>query len=264
MVTGKSHPIRCAWVRLEKGSCSSSECSGSRSIRGWSAGDIDTLVQGQALPIDIDRVCQDLGVTVVQIPDSTVKWDGCVFWNPHLSCPSVALNAARPPRRRFTLAHELLHLLTERLSLKDVATPREENHVEDDGESQRERSVNALASRLMIPRPIIEAFVPFGTFTACAVTRIADRCDVSLEAAAYALGDLASDRAVIVVSNGQVVRARFGSAMPFVGWYRGTSVPEDPAAVTSSLRRILARSVADVRVEPLRRGPELLVLAEAR
>jgi Zn-dependent peptidase ImmA (M78 family) len=228
----------------------------------WTESDIDKLVAARPLPIDLERLCWELGVGVCRVTRAT-RWEGAIFWHPEWLRPAIYLNVDQPRNRfRFTWAHELAHLLTERLGVRESRQAAPEYDVESQFSTKREQRINRFASRLLIPAHLIQLYAPWGQFTSAAVSRIAEDCDVSVEAAAYTLADLRDGRGVILVENGTVKRLRMGRGVPHLGLNKGEDLPADPIALSATIRRRFPHDY-NVTVDVLARGPSLLVVIDS-
>lgn len=228
----------------------------------WTEQDIDQLVACRSLPIDLDKLSSELGVGVCRVSDSP-PWEGAILWNREWARPSIYVALHQPPKRfRFTWAHELAHLLTERLKIEDYAAGSPESHVEWSVSTSREQRINRLASRLLIPHRLLQPYKPWGRFDGKSVSSIAQTCDVSFEAAAYALMDLRDGRGVIVIENGAVARVRMGQGLPMLDLYRGMLLPTNSAAIARNVRDRFP-SGYDVSVNVLAQEHNTLVLVDA-
>lgn len=138
-------------------------------------GDIEALVDAQRVPGEsLQDMALRLGVT--RIIEEPMPFDGGLY---ELSDGNriIKLNAGSPPvRKRFTLAHEVGHLLLGRPGLRSPC-----GH-----DRALETKCDAIASELLMP---MDEAVPFirglGKPSPESLRAIASRFDVSLQAAAF-------------------------------------------------------------------------------
>src|SRR2546425_9572569 len=106
------------------------------------------LASNQELPVNPFRIARELGAEVVEHPLEAgeamlVRAGGRLAI---VVEPSLFSSPTRRTRLRFTLAHELAHLVLDEVA---ASSPRGPVYIEY---SQRERLCNLLASNLLIPR----------------------------------------------------------------------------------------------------------------
>jgi hypothetical protein len=139
----------------------------------------------QHFPSGHEKLAESLGITVKGGPLA-----GCDGWV--LSGPGgilIRLNAAASPtRRRFTLAHELGHLL---LGIPTVIGESVYDSLKSD--SAEERKVNDLASELLLPQSIVRQFVPAVPVVAKQLSKLAKQAKVSDLMAAIRVANLAEE-----------------------------------------------------------------------
>lgn len=100
----------------------------------------------QTLPIPVEGILTQLGVTVVRVPSAS--WSGAVVSSS--SDATVYVNASEAPvRQRFTLAHELGHLM-----LHPLGTEYRDH--EFSGGGPRETQANQFAAALLMPMWLVE------------------------------------------------------------------------------------------------------------
>lgn len=131
----------------------------------------------EAPPVPIEDIARGLGVVVHPVRDP--GWSGALTWKGDI--PHVFLrDEDAPPRKRFTLAHELGHLL-----LHPTGTMFRDNaRFSGDG---REAEANRFAAALLMPMWMLE---PLVTRSARTLDELADLFDVSSEAMTYQLDNL--------------------------------------------------------------------------
>ena len=123
------------------------------------------------LPVRVSGICRDLGMSVKTLDDA--KSDGysaVVDGRPVI----VISTACTVQRQRFTLAHELGHVI-----LGHVDRYRLINREPSPDDNPIEQAANVFASRLLAP-----ACVLWGC-NAKTPEQIAELCDISLQAATY-------------------------------------------------------------------------------
>jgi Zn-dependent peptidase ImmA (M78 family) len=100
-----------------------------------------------------------------------------------------------PTRKRFTLAHELGHLI---LGVPGVVGESFEDMVESD--SVEERRVNELASELLMPTGIVRSILPAPPVVAAGIRALAKRANVSDLSAAVRVCNLATEIGLVNAS----------------------------------------------------------------
>ena len=135
-----------------------------------------------------------LGISVRESP-----MDGCDGWcliNDKQAI--IRLNSSlSPTRKRFTLAHELGHLI---LGVPAIVGESYEDMLASD--SDEERRVNELASALLIPKDVAKASLSDLPVVAAALMKLAKKANVSQLMAAIRVCNLASE---IGLQNASVV-----------------------------------------------------------
>ncbi len=136
---------------------------------------------GDATAIDIRRILSDLGVTVEEIRLQTTTIRGVALAGVDYR-PSILLNMtsrynALPVGQRFTLAHELFHILYDRGRARRLA------HVSGAWACPGvEKRANAFAAMLLMPRDLVRRSLPETLITPDAVARAANIMQVSISA----------------------------------------------------------------------------------
>lgn len=125
-----------------------------------------------ALPVGMTKLCRGMGIPVL-MHDDPARGDGfCVVVNGQ-PCIFVYRHAYRP-RQRFTVAHELGHIL-----LGHVGKYTLINREPSKNDNPIEQAANVFAARLLAPACVLwgcNAFTP---------EAIADLCDISMQAAVF-------------------------------------------------------------------------------
>lgn len=135
-------------------------------------------------PVGPEKLAEKLGIDVYEGPLT-----GCDGWVLSGEAGTlIRLNSdARQARRRFTLAHELSHLLL------GVPTVVGESVYESlKSNSTEEREVNDLASELLLPESIVRKYLPSVPVVAAQLQRLAGKAKVSELAAAIRAANLAA------------------------------------------------------------------------
>ena len=134
-------------------------------------------------PEGAEKLAEHLGVQIRRSPLS-----GCDGW-----CLSVGRRAVirinsrmRKSRQRFTLAHELGHLL---LGVPSVIGESFSEILRSD--NVEERQVNDIAAELLVPRDVVQAIVQDLPVVASVLRRLAKQSQVSELAAALRVANLA-------------------------------------------------------------------------
>lgn len=117
---------------------------------GWTkAEDILTWCNAIVPPIDVDRIARDLHIHILRAPAD--GWSGAVESSEERAVIFVDKNDSLP-RQRFTIAHELGHLLQHPVGVfhrDQSGTPY----------TAEERQANAFAAALLMPFGVMEPFV---------------------------------------------------------------------------------------------------------
>lgn len=132
------------------------------------------------VPVDLHVLASALGVT--QIREMSMVEDGRTIW--HGAVPTIELREDRPlARKRFTLAHEIAHVLIE---AKQTVAHRSLGLSHDDTETLCDQ----VAAALLMPRSWISQYSRRSSFNLSLLRLIAHRADVSLAAAAVRLAEV--------------------------------------------------------------------------
>jgi hypothetical protein len=155
-----------------------------------------------AFPEAPERLAKDLGIDVRYSPLS-----GCDGWCLVKGKKAIihVNNKLSAVRQRFTLAHELGHLI---LSVPTVVGETHEDMLRSD--SDEERRVNDLASALLIPAKVARESLSEPPLITAALQKLAKKAKVSELAAAIRVCNLAQEIGLINVSvvlfDGEYVR----------------------------------------------------------
>ena len=160
-----------------------------------------------------EKLAAELGVSIRESP-----LDGCDGWCLTLDDRSIIrLNSNQTPgKKRFTLAHELGHLI---LGIPGVVGETYEDMLSSN--SAEERRVNDLASELLMPASVVRFVLPEVPVVAGDLKKLAKRANVSDLAAAIRVCNLATEigliNASVVLFDGERVKWQ---------WSRTLRMPE--------------------------------------
>lgn len=142
------------------------------------------------------------------------------------------------PRQRYTLHHEISHVLMQRLDLEDAIA---EEVDPEDANAHIEAVTNYAASLLLMPRPLVEAAVFQEGDSPAAILQLAQLAQASLPAAMrrYVYADPDARRAAFVTSGSYIADvASCNCRLPF---WRYDRIPEvtlqHPEVSATSLSR---------------------------
>jgi len=168
-----------------------------------------TKFAGEHFPEAPEKLSEHLGVTIRESP-----MGGCDGWCLTTGKRTIIrINSSLPPsRKRFTLAHELGHLI---LGVPTVVGESFEDML--GSSSAEEPRVNELASELLIPTNVVKASLPDLPVVAAALQRLAKKAKVSELAAAIRVCNLASEiglvNASVVLFDGEHVRWQWSKTL---------------------------------------------------
>ncbi len=190
-----------------------------------------------------EKLAEHLDVEIRRSPLS-----GCDGW-----CLSVGQRAvirinsrAVKSRQRFTLAHELGHLL---LGVPSVIGESLSEVLRSD--NREERQVNDIAAELLVPRDVVHATVQDLPVVASVLRRLAKKAQVSELAAALRVANLAAD---LGLENAAVVF--FEDAAVSWQWSRTMTMPEGMAL---TLREKARKAAPNAFRQARRREGDVLV-----
>lgn len=151
------------------------------------------------------------------------RFDG-LAWSGEDANLIVAATTQVPGRQRFTVAHELAHILT-----SDNQLTVDEN-LDSEATGPSEQRANAFASAFLMPRNLIEGNVPRTLDEFCALS-----CDLSVTPVAlgYRLKNLGmmteeSRRQYVDGLSARTAAARVGRSEEFMGWLEYSSRERTP------------------------------------
>jgi len=138
------------------------------------------------LPIDIKRIAQEHKIMIrMQSLEDAVS--GVLVIKEGYAIVGVN-EGHHPNRQRFTLAHEVGHLLLHSRSSKvfiDASPVFFRDEKSSEGTELQEIEANAFAAELLMPRKILKELIrkqPVNAFDEVAIRRLADQCGVSVQA----------------------------------------------------------------------------------
>lgn len=113
-----------------------------------SAEDLLRVFEVTAPPVPVERIVREMGVELHRVPDP--GWDGALRIQDGKAVIWVN-GGTSPMRQRFTIAHELGHLVLH----NDETMFRD--HITLVGYAPKEREANAFAADLLMPRRFVRA-----------------------------------------------------------------------------------------------------------
>lgn len=140
------------------------------------------------VPVDLIKLADRLGVHGVS--EATMVEDGRTTWIDGV--PSIALRRDRPPdRKRFTLAHEIAHILIES---KHTVAHRTFRLTHDDIETLCDQ----VAAAILMPRSWIERYANRDRFNLSLIRLVAHRAQVSHAAAAVRITEVSGRTCILL------------------------------------------------------------------
>ena len=135
---------------------------------------------GAEVPVDLQKLAESLGVTEVLLTE--LVEDGRTTWID--GRPKIELRADRPATRtRFTLAHEIAHILV----AQDQTVARRTQGLDHD---VLETLCDWVAAALLMPREWMQRFADRDNYNLSLLRLVANSADVSLSAAAVRLAEV--------------------------------------------------------------------------
>ncbi len=143
--------------------------------------DIISGFSDQRYPVNLDYICQELGIKVKK--DQPLGKDGYLVCGNGKKIILVNNRITNRHRQNFVIAHELGHFLLHRSQLYSC------DHISTVGSqsvnSQRQESeANAFATELLLPSMELAKYIPVGPITFSDIFNIAETFDVSVTHAA--------------------------------------------------------------------------------
>jgi hypothetical protein len=135
---------------------------------------------GGPVPVDLERLARALGTTDIVLTDMVE--DGRTTWI--AGQPKIELRADRTStRNRFTLAHEIGHILIS----QDETVARRTGGLEHD---DIEKLCDWIAASILMPRQWVNQYSHKAQFNLSLLRLVAHKADVSLSAAAVRLAEV--------------------------------------------------------------------------
>ena len=171
----------------------------------------------EQLPVDLKAICKQLGVRVRRyadvrgMSDAALQADGLTFFS--WGKPVILYNQDRSPMRiRFTIAHELGHLVLGHVAPGQRTTINREPSPADD---PIETAANKFAARLLAPACVLwglDVHTP---------EEISELCHISQQAAEFR-----AERMAVLYQRGKFLaspleRRVYEQFLPFIKEYRG-------------------------------------------
>ena len=143
-------------------------------------------------PLDVERVAKEIFDVKVVYEQLSNDLSGFLEYHPGETRWYIYINEYENPRRqRFTLAHELAHLLIH----NDIVASGYHDDVvmfRDNEQSVVEQEANEFASKLLMPKSLFEKYINSGNNT---IQKLSEKFDLSVAAVkyrAYKLGYISS------------------------------------------------------------------------
>lgn len=166
----------------------------------------------EKLPVDLNHICRQLGVGVYRYGDVTVtgetrlRGDGLLYFEGNR--PVILFDQDKPPARiRFTIAHELGHLILSHVAPVQQGVAKQSYPAAADS---METAANRFAIRLLAPACVLWGME---TYTAQAISEL---CGISLQAAQFR-----AERMLVLRSRGKFLtspleRQVYERFLPFI------------------------------------------------
>lgn len=184
--------------------------------------------------VPIDEIALALDIVSIELA-SLVSIEACLQCDARKDMGQIVVNAASSPqRRRYSIGHELGHFLNERhrpmtpggfaCTRQDMVAPRgSARHLQQEGEA------NTFAIEALTPRHLLARHLKPAAELDHALA-IAERFDVSREAAMRRYVDLHTERLAVVFSQNGIIRyVNRGKDFPSTSVWTGNPLPGSPA-----------------------------------
>ncbi len=143
---------------------------------------------GGGIPVDLEQIADALGVS--EIAQTSMVEDGRTTWD--RGRPRIELRDDRSVQRsRFTLAHEIGHILIAR----DERVARRKHQLEGD---DIEKLCDWIAASILMPRRWIVQYARRDLYNLSVLRLIANKADVSMSAAAVRLAEVSNRTCVLL------------------------------------------------------------------
>lgn len=208
------------------------------------------LPAARRVPVDVEDLARSLGVGEI-IDASGIVEDGRLeLRDGHVRV--VLSGRGSEQRRRYTLAHEIGHLL-----LADPQRDTIARRMTSDDEV--ERFCDSFAAALLLPKELLEVEYRSRPHALKSVRRLAAQCDVSLAAATVRLNEVAGWSHALLhwKRSDRGWQYRWGAGVPVRYYRRLRSAPD----TSERLDLLASRTPGDQAGEiPMRVGPDVLCL----
>lgn len=223
------------------------------------------------IPIPVEELALQLDIAAINELE-TEGFEGGLLTDEHRQAGIILVNGeAKGGRRRFTIGHELGHfLIISHAPVKpgQFLCSRQDmsrwSAKENDRYARMEMEANQFAALLLMPPPMLRAYLKGRDPNLGDVEKISIDFGVSKDAAARAYGPHHHENiAVVVVKDGRVARYYPGGTFPFITVPVGKQVPANTVFHRSSLKPRVASEVVQtlpdhwIAVERGKRAPTL-------
>ena len=196
----------------------------------------------RSLPVDLEKVAEEHSITLVAKPRDAAGVSGMLLKQGDNFAIIYNTNIDNSGYQRFSIAHEFGHYflpghIDGLLSEQDV-------HISGSTNSRYEKEADKFAANLLMPKSLLPSWVRKSTPTLGQIVKLADLCDVSVEASALRVLSLTgTPMAVARLDNGVIEYCMMSGAFKQIEnlvWIKGgKDAPRD--AVSSAFSRDQAR-----------------------
>lgn len=190
--------------------------------------------------VPIEEIALALDIVAIE-PKPLKSLEGCLQCDPYKSYGQIVVNAnSRPRRQRYTIAHELGHFLNERHRPPSeqcfVCTAADMSALfRKDIRLNQEREANIFAIEVLATQRLLTSHLKQAA-ELDHVLEIADRFDISREAAARRYVSLHREcLAVVLTHNGIIRYIDKGEGFPMTSVWVGDSLPDCPSSENEAL-----------------------------
>jgi hypothetical protein len=196
--------------------------------------------------IQVEAIARALGAHVIDDPTLVTAEARLLCTASHTVIRLSVRRLKHPGRRRFTIAHELGHLVL--ANGANTISPLSCNSTSNPDTDECEADADAFAAELLMPEALVRRRCEVSPLSLDIAGSIADAFGTSLVASAIRLAELTCERCAIVYSEGGIVRWSVRS--PPFGAYVERGAPIDPDTVAHDLARGGRRRYDD-RAQPI-------------
>jgi Zn-dependent peptidase ImmA (M78 family) len=176
-------------------------------------------------PVNLEKICKHLRISLEE--SDKIDFDGCIMREKKKDFTLVLVNKnITDGRRRFTIAHEIGHLVLEHLTEIKKFNCGENGLVKN----EKEREADSFASRLLMPEKWIKGILEEGIYGMETINTIASLFQVSQTAAAIRLAEISDKRCAVIMSEaGNIKWSKVSRKLG--GWAkRGAKLPKKTQA----------------------------------